>query len=350
MKKTFFYLLLASALGSYSLHAAETKWAAEATDVKVRLVGAPFKTPPPPYKVRPISATAFAGDKKAAEKTFGASLSSDKDGAVWGVVNIPIEIGAIGRNPIYKESESSRKKLPARFVKSLEVTAYVLFRKSPKAIDKSKGANELDTKNYYLLEKKITYVDIPMEKNARQEKDAGFSDDAGYAKMNVGLFLSPSSILQLTGYDDTADITAVDKALNVAAIAIVPTAGGIPCRAIEKSGASASSPNDYVSVIYDSKMKGVVGSKAWWKEENAAKFDKTSAELRCISETPFAPAYALSYPATKPLYGSPESSSSSSRSSSSGSDSAADSDTTSTGSSTSSSSSSSSSSSASSLD
>lgn len=286
MNRALPYLILASIIGASSLQAANLKWAAEASDVKVKLadVGP---------NAHPINIASRAG--------------GDFSGKPWGVVNIPIELRAVG-TPIYTGNEDSAKasKLPARYVKELKVTVYALFKKAARAREKKgNSANPLD---YYLVQKEMTYVNIPTDKAPRS--DDGFDDlkkigGGGYAKMNVGLFLPPVSLLKLSGYDDT-DEADPKKGAELAAVAVVSTANGLPTRPIQKKAESKLSSNELISAVFDKKLQSEISGKRWWEGNIASKFSKSDAEVLCISETPFAHEYAKDYPATKPLYGAPE--------------------------------------------
>ena len=189
----------------------------------------------------------------------------------------------------------------------------MLFENAKKKGPEPAGAD------YFLLEKDITYVDIPMESVAK--KGDGFDEKAGagYAKMSVGLFISPASALKLTDAPEKTDAKP-----KVVAYAIAPTFKGTPCRVIPKGDAARKSPISYIS---DSKLdKFLKKTSQWWKGSTASHFATTSAQLLSIAETPWAAGYAPTYPAVKPAYGAASlTSSSSSSGSAEGTDSAADS-------------------------
>ena len=65
-------------------------------------------------------------------------------------------------------------------------------------------------------------------------------------------------------------------------------------------------------VLIDNSLKSTL-KKDWWKKEGK---NTIGAELCAISETPFAPYYAPTFPATSPMYGSSSASGSYSASSS----------------------------------
>lgn len=286
MKKALSLLLFASALCVSPLRAADD-WAAEATNVFVNLVEAGMT---PQIEVLPLNLG--GGKSRDGMKT---PLSSAPGGS-WYVVNIPIEIKAVGR----KENEKSGKseKCAARFVDELTIKAYVLFEKRAK-----KKEAGIQPKDYFLLEKEVTYVDIPMNRLA--EKGDGFEDPkggAGYAKMSVGLYISPLSAMKLTGVPEKPD-----EAVRVVACAIESSFKGTACPVIPSKNAKRT----ITSFVADKKLKNFFSSTSqWWKGKTASHFDKTSAQLLTVAETPFATSYAPSYPAVKPMYGGGSSASS----------------------------------------
>ena len=299
MKKAFSYLLFASALVFPQLHA--ESWVAEATDVCVNLS--------PDMGVNDLKPLPLLIPKKQDGVFKDVKTPLSATAGNWYVVNIPIEIKAIGR----KENDKGKnEKCPARFVDELKIKAYVLFENA-----QAKKSSETKGSNYFLLEKEITYVDIPMETVAK--KGDGFDDKgSGYAKMSVGLFISPASALKLVDNPDKPEGKP-----KVVACAIAPTFKGTPCRGIPKRDAATKSPASYVS---DPKLdKILIKSNQWWKGSTASHFATTSAQLLSIAETPWAASYAPTYPAVKPAYGAASlSSSSSSAGSAESADSSAD--------------------------
>ena len=317
MKKLSLYLLFVSVLGISPLHGAE-KWAADASDVRVNLS---LEDARPEIKAVPIQVDkVLLQDKRITDLMKNAKSVFKPVKQDWYVVNIPIEIKALGRKENKKTGKSEL--CPARYVDELKIKAYVLVENG-----KSKKDSEPKGEDYFLLEKELTYVDIPMESVAKKGGD-GFteSDGAGYAKMSVGLFISPAAAMKLSDTPDKADAK-----FKVVAVAIAPTFKGSPCRTIPKDPKKA--PMDFVS---DQKLYRLLKtSTQWWKGATASHFVKTSTQLLSIAETPFAPYYACWYPALKPMYGEAPAASSSSSSAAAAEDD--DSSTTSTSTSTSSS-------------
>lgn len=281
MNKAFSYLLFASALGVSSLFA-EDKWAAEATDVCVNLSESDIK---PQIEVLPLN----PGGKKAQD---GMKTPLSAPAGNWYVINLPIEIKAVGRRE--NEKTGKMEKCAARYVDELKIKAYVLFEKRTK-----KKNPDPQGEDYFLLEKEVSYVDIPMERVAK--KGDGFTDikdGSGYAKMSVGLYVSPSSALKLTATPDKPEET-----IRVVACAIAPTFKGAPCRAIPKKDSKLTP----ISFVSDKKLERLLKKSDWWKGSTASHFSQTTAQLLCVSETPFAASYSPSYPAVKPMYGAPSS-------------------------------------------
>lgn len=290
MKKSFFYLILASTLGFSSLYGAE-EWASEASEVQVNIC---LEDLQPKAEVLSLSKGAAGGD---AFKDMRVKLTGQAPS--WYAINIPIEIRAMGVATIKSKSGGGekREKRPARFVKELKVTAYVLFKKDPDVADKSSNP---DPSDFFLLQKEITYVNIPMEKNIKKGGDGFDKGGAAYAKMSVGLFLSPYSVMKLSGSEK------IDAVPRVIGVAIAPTFNGLPCRAIMRRSSKAS-PMSHVYSDHDKKMAKKLGDTQWWKGNTAGHFAAVDAELLCISETPWAPYFAAAYPATRPVYGAPSS-------------------------------------------
>ena len=292
MNKALSSLLVASTLCASSLFGAESnnKWAVEASDVCVNLYNPGFN---PGIEVLPVHVGSAAPE--AVKKELGA-LKTRLSGAqgTWYAINLPIEIKAIGR----KESDKGKsEKCPARFVDELTIKAYVLFEKSASAKEKKKGGG-INAEDFFLLEKEVTYVNIPMEETAKKGGD-GFSDvkdGAGFATMSVGLFLSPIDAMKLSGNPDK-----FDGKVKAVACAIEPSFKGVPCRTIPKNNAD----NARDEKISDNKLRVFLEKKGakWWKGSTAGHYSKSSAKLLSIAETPFAASYAPSYPEMKPLFG-----------------------------------------------
>ena len=292
MKKTFIYLVFSALLGFLPAHAKEV---VEATKVHVAInqnkVGSSADLAPLPMPQNDV----FKGVKNGVPLS---SLSNDEKTAQWHVLNIPITITATGRN-------AQNKTAPASCVNELTVTAYVIY-KTPSAGGKSssKGSSKSDKgANYSIIEKTITYVNIPLDKSTKVES----GNEVGYADMSVGLFIPRTSGFKITGSDVPSDLT---KSGVVCAYAVTAMFRGAPCdrvdiKALGSTKAVGVTPN---SRIFEPALKKIVGDALWWKGKTHDSMTPSEAEVMCISETPFAPFYYTYYPATKPLYGSPSNS------------------------------------------
>ena len=155
----------------------------------------------------------------------------------------------------------------ALFVDELKVHAYLVF-----AVGK-------DGDKLILVDKEITYVDIPMSPK---------SDVSENKNVQAAVFISPSDAARICGAG-TSKVDKVDLAGKLAAVAVE----------FQFKGADCSKPDTDADVVVSKKMKNRL-KKGWWKKE--AK-NEIGVELRAISETPFAPFYAPTFPATNPMYG-----------------------------------------------
>lgn len=193
---------------------------------------------------------------------FGAKESKGKGSdklASWQYITIPLRVNGKCRGD----------KSP-NFIGELNVHVYAAFEGA------GKDAAPI------LLDKEITYVEIPLSGKSSENKEwmEGL--------MNAGIFLSPANAKKILG-DDKEKIELKDKLI---AVAIEASFEGSNCMHPKKD------PFYIVSAKYKQKLSG-----AWWKKGSA---NKQNAELLAISETPFAPFYAPTFPPTKPLYGSVE--------------------------------------------
>lgn len=194
--------------------------------------------------------------------------------APWYCIRIPLTVEGIAKN-------STTGKGP-NFVDQLKVHVYAVFTAG-------KGETPI------MLDKEVTYVDIPLN-------PSNSSDKPSKGEMYAGVFISPSNASKILG-----DPSKIDFGNKLAAVAIEATYKDSPC--IKDEGEQAV----VISHDLDSKLNG-----KWWKK-NAK--NKTGAVLNAISETPFAPFYAPAFPATSPLFGPAESGASASGGSGSGTDS-----------------------------
>ncbi len=181
----------------------------------------------------------------------------------WHVLRIPYELRGKSR----KEG-----KFPL-YVDELKVHAYLLF-----AVGKGK--------KLILLEKEITYVDIPLPKRNAGERCSENRE------VSAGVFISPADAACICA-EDAAKVEKVNLKGKLAAVAVEFKFKDADCAAPLENGQEPF-------VLIDNSLKSTL-KKDWWKKEGK---NTIGAELCAISETPFAPYYAPAFPATSPMYGS----------------------------------------------
>ena len=187
---------------------------------------------------------------------FGTKEAAKAISPAWHVLRIP-----------YTLRGKARGDKKALFVDELKVHAYLVF-----AVGK-------DGDKLILVDKEITYVDIPMSPK---------SDVSENKNVQAAVFISPSDATRICA-DDARKADKADLSGKLAAVAVEFSFQGENC-------GKADADSD---VLVDKKMKNRL-KKGWWKKEDKAGI---GVRLRAISETPFAPFYAPAFPATKPMYG-----------------------------------------------
>lgn len=176
----------------------------------------------------------------------------------WHFVRIPYTL--LGR---CRDKEKS-----PLYVDELKVHAYLVF-----AVGK-------EGEKLILLDKEVTYVNIPLNpKNGEGENK----------NVQAAVFISPSDAARICG-NGSSKVDKVDLGGKLAAVAVE----------FKFKDADCAKPDTEVSVLVDKKMKSRL-KKGWWKMEDKAGI---GVQLRAISETPFAPFYAPTFPQTSPMYGS----------------------------------------------
>ena len=185
----------------------------------------------------------------------------------WHYVRIPYTL--LGRC-----RESGKTPL---YVDELKVHAYLVFSVGGK-----------DSEKLILVDKEITYVNIPLAPKGNESENKN---------VQAAVFISPSDAARICGAA-TNRVDKVDLAGKLAAVAVE----------FQFKGADCSKPEAEADVLVNKKMKNRLKA-GWWKKEGK---NDIGVELRAISETPFAPFYAPTFPATNPMYGSAGSSASSS--------------------------------------
>lgn len=311
-----FAIVLGCACNSFAAPDKDSAWAAEATNVVVSLnsskINGAAEVLKLPRVLEALNIDFFEQCK------VGPSKQEMKDSKeLWYVVNIPIRIHAVGRN-------SSNEYAPARYVRELSVRVALLVRKPKSKLkdarelkeSRDKGAREKDA--YYILTKEFTIADIPMRRAIKNS--AG--KDVGEAEVQLGMFVSQASVYAMLGVFNE---TTAFSGNSIAGYAVEATFKGESCREIEGKNAKNMRPGETPSsFLFSSKLISEVGSRNWWSSSRNY-FETPSAELSCISETPYAPFYAPYYPRVKPMYGKPDAPSSGHSSSSEDGDSSSDS-------------------------
>lgn len=187
---------------------------------------------------------------------FGTKDTAKGISPAWHVVRLPYTLRG--------KSRGDKKPL---FVDELKVHAYLVF-----AVGK-------DGEKIIMVDKEITYVDIPLSPKADMSENRN---------VQAAVFISPADALRICA-DDARKADKADLSGKLAAVAVEFSFKGESCTAKEADS----------DVLVDKKMKNRL-KKGWWKKEDKAGI---GVQLRAISETPFAPFYAPAFPATSPMYG-----------------------------------------------
>lgn len=306
MNKAYLYLLLAALVGLCPVHAKNSE-VADVVHVSLN-----HKNISGPQKFVALAPPSDKDIFKPCGRMGLTSLEDTKDNQRWFVLNIPICITGAKR-----VKGSSYK--AATVVPELTVKVYLIYRSKDSKRDKKDPAvkePESEAAKFRLVEKEITYVDIPLKKGSKKEKSA----DVGYVEMSVGLFI-PQTVATLMTGDENPEKTTSSADLTIAGYAIEPSVKGSPCKAVGDPIVSATPDRRANDKLFDPTLEKRLKGIDWWKSKAKEHFPvPPDVRLLCISETPFAPFYGSFYPATRPLYGEPAASGSSSSDSSSGSD------------------------------
>jgi len=230
--------------------------------------------------------------------SFGLE-SASADECQWQVLNIPVRIGA------RKVKANNGDKVTPNYVSAMTFHVYLCIDpvnatdKEGKPIDKKKRP--------IVLDKEITYVDIPLKK-AQGATLVGETKTDAVATINVGVFLSPADIRRIVEkdsaeYEDPKGAKAQPE-IKLLAVAMEAEYNDSKCWFRDKKA-----KEDDIKVSAD--IKSWLPDK-WWKKGSAT---TRGASLRSINETPFAASFYPTYCATRPMYGSTPASSDSSPSS-----------------------------------
>ncbi len=155
------------------------------------------------------------------------------------------------------------------YVDELKVHAYLVF-----AVGK-------EDKNFILVDKEVTYVDIPL----RPRSGNGLAEND---KVQAAFFISPADATRICA-DSSRRADKADLSGLLAAVAVE----------FKFKESDCSKPDSTTDIILNKKLKNQL-KKGWWRKE--AK-NSIGVSLRGINETPFAPFYAPAFPPTRPIYG-----------------------------------------------
>ncbi len=248
MKRFFFPLAVAAVCGF-----------TQAFGTSADFVEAELTLKPSDAKIEQISPRAEYFSSKETSKALSPA---------WHVLRIPYTLRG--------KCRGEKKPL---FVDELKMHAYLVF-----AVGK-------DGDKLILVDKEVTYVDIPLSAKAELSENKN---------VQAAVFISPSDAVRICA-DDARKVDKADLSDKLAAVAVEFSFKGTSCNKKDVD----------VDVIVNKKIKKNL-KKGWWKKEDKAGI---GVQLRAISETPFAPFYAPAFPATNPLYGDAASTSSSAPSS-----------------------------------
>lgn len=256
-----------------------------------RSVGAQFDSVVP-------SKLEFKPVPRSEQASFGVESAAATNECQWQVLNIPVRIGA------GKVTANNGDKATPNYVPAMTFHVYLLIDpenatdKSGKAIDKKRRP--------IVLDKEITYVDIPLKK--AQGIRVGEKQVDSVASINVGVFLSPADIRRIVekdsaDYEDPKGAKAQPH-VKLLAVAMEAKYNDAACWFRDKTA-----KEDDIKVSADVKSWLLGG---WWKKGSAT---TRGASLKSINETPFAASFYPTYCATRPMFGSGSGSSVSSPSS-----------------------------------
>lgn len=207
------------------------------------------------------------------------TFSKNKKGAspAWFYMPIPYELRG------ECSARDGKPEYPL-YVPELKVHVYCLFDMGKKTSGRSAGQTK-----YIMIDKEITYVDIPLPAKDSAKKE-GLNKEV-YA----AVFVSPADAARLgdeaTSQNDKADkISKVEFGKNLAAVAVEFRVGEVE---VSISEFKKNNPKGIVKPEYANDL-----NDGWWKLEN-----KSVIDLKAICETPFAPFYAAVFPPTENLYG-----------------------------------------------
>lgn len=236
-------------------------------------------------------------DVKVKAHSEGETATVDGGKSAWGVINIPVQVYAMGRE------KKTRQIAPARYIHRLHVDVYLLIRKPLSAMDGGGNNKGSAAENFYLVKKGMDFADIPTKKAALREG----GKEMGQAAFNIAVFVPRSAAYMLTE-DYTDPIAQLKKPGTLAGYAVVASMNGEKCREYIPAGKKASmGPGETASSkLLDKTLFNKYERLPWWETRSHNNFDTPDVDVLCISETPFAMYYGRYYPRTTPTYGTPE--------------------------------------------
>ena len=297
MNKSLSFLFLSALLCLCPLQAKE---AVVATHVKASLN---HKNISGPQRFSALPQVTGSPDYFKSCSKLGLSSLKDFKDSRWFVFNIPVVITGYGRM-------EGGKTEAATIIPELTFKVYLLYKPKESKGKKDGAETKDDSKaaEYRILEKEITYVDIPLERGTLK-KDKEKNTDVGYAEMSVGVFIPQAVACMMMGDEDPSKVTSGND-LKIAAFAVIPSVKGKECKAVSVAGVSyGSKSKQEFGYIADKDLSRRFSSSSlnWWDDKARERYGAPSRgeRLMCISETPYAPFYNGMYPATRPLYGEP---------------------------------------------
>ena len=225
--------------------------------------------------------------KRDSEISYFGKTSDKVEAPVWYYVNVPYELRGKGEGPDDKPL----------YVDALDVHIHLAF---------DMGRRKKGNNKFVVIDKKIPYVELPLPDYDSSKKE-GLNKN-----VNAAVFFSPADLAKLSdeiiekgGKPDK--ISKVDLSKRLAAVAVEFYYKDVEC-----TDKDVKKKDDYKKGVL-AKPEGSNLGDFWWRNEH-----ENVVAPRAISDTPFAPFYAQSFPPTTPLYGTGDSSGSSSSAASPG--------------------------------
>lgn len=206
----------------------------------------------------------------------------------WYYLRIPYELRGRSRDPEVTPS----------YVDELKVRVYLLF-----------ALGSGDYQKLMMVDKEVTYVNIPLPREGTGDDGKSQSENKA---VNAGVFLSPADATRIWKEDERlrnggkpkkGSSNKLSKVSLEKLLAAVAVEYGFKDKEDVTSKKELKKNKDYKDgfiVVPNTSLKEPL-KKMWWKKENK---NALGVQLCAISETPFAPFYAPTFPPTSPMYGS----------------------------------------------